>query len=284
MALTPASHRAPCPITGPLARPSANAAGRPRQRVVARSQAAASGGSGGSSGRLVLEPQQRSKLDQRSDSDFYSMPRFVHHLDANFRAQLTQLYHERIPEGAAVLDLCSSWVSHLPNERRYARVVGQGMNAAELARNPRLDEWFVRDLNKEPSGWAAADGSFDAVLCVAGLQYLQQPEAVLAEVRRVLKPGGIVIIAFSNRMFYDKAIAAWRDNSDWGRCSLVKTYLAAAGGFSEAEVVKRVELPPGGAAAAAAGGPLERLQAWAEQLLGGGGGRDPFYAVVARKL
>ncbi len=78
------------------------------------------------------------------------------------------------------------------------------MNAAELARNPRLDQWFVRDLNKEPTGWAAADGSFDAVLCTAGLQYLQQPEAVLAEVRRVLKPGGIVIIAFSNRMFCDK--------------------------------------------------------------------------------
>lgn len=98
-------------------------------------------------------------------------------------------------------------VSHLPNDRRYSRVVGHGMNAAELARNPRLDEWFVRDLNKDPSGWAAADGSFDAVLCTAGLQYLQQPEAVLSEVRRVLKPGGIVIIAFSNRMFYDKV---WR--------------------------------------------------------------------------
>ena len=217
------------------------------------------------------------------------------------------------------------------------------MSATELARNPRLDEFFVRDLNKSPSGWAAGDASLDAVLCVAGLQYLQQPEAVLAEVQRVLKPGGCVIIAFSNRMFYEKvsgyrcalcavlcalcavlegtkaacsvwqagerrglllrraatsappcttcplhcpapqAIAAWRDSSDWGRCTLVKSYLAAVGGFSEPEVVKRVELPPGGAAAAGSGGPLERLQAWAEQLLGGGG-RDPFYAVVAYKL
>ncbi|KAI7840155.1 hypothetical protein COHA_005938 [Chlorella ohadii] len=280
MALACAS-RAPCPNKWPAARTAATPAGPRRQRGTVRPQAAANGSSSG--GRLVLEPQQRAKLDMRADSDFYAMPRFVHHLDANFRAQLTQLIRERIPEGAAVLDLCSSWVSHLPNERRYARVVGHGMNAAELARNPRLDQWFVRDLNKEPTGWAAADGSFDAVLCTAGLQYLQQPEAVLAEVRRVLKPGGIVIIAFSNRMFHGKAIAAWRDNSDWGRCQLVKTYLAAAGGFSEAEVVKRVELPAGGAAAAAAGGPLERLQAWAEQLLGGGG-RDPFFAVVARKL
>ena len=81
-----------------------------------------------------------------------------------------------------------------------------------------------------------------------------------------------------------QAIAAWRDSTDFGRCNLVKTYIAAVGDFGEAEVVKRVELPPGGAAAAGAGGPLERLQAWAEQLLGGGGGTDPFYAVVARKL
>lgn len=80
---------------------------RPRQRGAVRTQAAANGSSG--SARLVLEPQQRSKLDMRADSDFYSMPRFVHHLDTNFRAQLTQLYRERIPEGAAVLDLCSSW-------------------------------------------------------------------------------------------------------------------------------------------------------------------------------
>lgn len=87
------------------------AASRPQRRA-AHARAAADGGSGGSGSaapRLVLEPQQRAKLDMRSDSDFYSMPRFVHHLDANFRAQLTQLYRQRIPEGAAVLDLCSSW-------------------------------------------------------------------------------------------------------------------------------------------------------------------------------
>ncbi len=78
-----------------------------RQRGTVRPQAANNGSSSG--GRLVLEPQQRAKLDMRADSDFYAMPRFVHHLDANFRAQLTQLIRERIPEGAAVLDLCSSW-------------------------------------------------------------------------------------------------------------------------------------------------------------------------------
>jgi SAM-dependent methyltransferase len=156
--------------------------------------------------REVLSPVQRQKLDASDDREFYSQPRLVHHLDANFRAQLTQLYRERIPlEGAAVLDLCSSWVSHLPPEGRYSRVVGHGMNAAELARNPQLSEFVVRNLNREPGGWAFADASFDAVVCCASVQYLAAPEAVFAEIRRVVKLGGTVVVSFSNRMFYQKA-------------------------------------------------------------------------------
>lgn len=101
--------------------------------------AAASSGSGGSAAvREVLTPQQRSKLDAGPDRAFYSMPRIVHHLDAGFRAQLTELYRQRIPPQGAVFDLCASWVSHLPAEGRYSRVVGQGMNAQELARNPQV--------------------------------------------------------------------------------------------------------------------------------------------------
>lgn len=90
--------------------PTSDHAAPPRQQWAARPRAAADSG-GGSSGpaRLVLEPRQRGKLDMRADADFYSMPRYVHHLDANFRAQLTELYRQRIPEGTAVLDLCSSW-------------------------------------------------------------------------------------------------------------------------------------------------------------------------------
>jgi hypothetical protein len=155
----------------------------------------------------VLEPRQRQKLNGGDDRAFYSAPRFVHHLDTGFRAQLTQLYRQLVPDGGDVLDLCSSWVSHLPPEHGFRRVVGHGMNAAELARNPRLDEFFVRDLNAQPGNWAAADASFDAVLCCASVQYLQQPEAVFSEILRVLRPGGVAIISFSNRMFYDKACA-----------------------------------------------------------------------------
>ena len=47
---------------------------------------------------------------------------------------MTQLYRERIPDTAVVLDLMSSWVSHLPPEKKYQRVIGHGMNAAEVTR------------------------------------------------------------------------------------------------------------------------------------------------------
>lgn len=43
-----------------------------------------------------------------------------------------------------MLDLCSSWVSHLPPERRYSEVIGHGMNAEELQRNKQLGRYFVR--------------------------------------------------------------------------------------------------------------------------------------------
>ncbi len=73
-----------------------------------------------------------------------------------------------------------------------------------------------------------------------------------------------------------QAIAAWRDNSDYGRCTLVKSYFAAAGGFGPAEVIKQVQVQP-------SSNPLAQAQLWAERLFGGGN-TDPFFAVVANKL
>ena len=87
----------------------------------------------------VLTQAQRIKLDSDDDAVFYRDPRFVHHLDAGFRQRLTQLYRERLHPTATLLDLMSSWVSHLPDDIRYERVIGHGLNGQELAANPRLD-------------------------------------------------------------------------------------------------------------------------------------------------
>ena len=177
------------------------------------------------------------KQDMGDDLAFYAPPRLVTHIDEGAVAALTARYRDLIPAGARVLDLMSSWVSHLPADRSYAGVVGHGMNAAELAANPRLDHRFVQDLNRDPV-LPLEDGSFDAALCCVGAQYLQQPVAVFAEVRRVLTPGGPFVVSFSNRCFPTKAVAIWRSLDTGGHAALIRLYLERAGfGQVTAEVL-----------------------------------------------
>lgn len=146
----------------------------------------------------------------------------------------------------------SSWVSHLP-PAPYWRVVGLGMNAEELAVNAQLDQWIVHDLNEHPH-LPLATAEFDgAALCVS-IQYLIHPVEVLRDLARVLVPGAPLVITFSNRCFWTKAVRVWRDTDDAGHMALVRRYLEEAGNWSDIQVLDR---SPG---------------------LGG----DPLYAVVAR--
>ena len=168
------------------------------------------------------------KQDTGDDLAFYAPPRLVTHIDEGAVAALTACYRDRIPANTRVLDLMSSWVSHLPADRTYATVVGHGMNAEELAANPRLDRWFVQDLNRDAT-LPLEDRSFDAALCCVGAQYLQQPVVVFADVRRVLTPGSPFIVSFSNRCFPTKAVAIWRSLDINGHAALVRLYLERAG-------------------------------------------------------
>jgi len=211
----------------------------------------------------MLRPEQRSKQDDTNDLNFYDSPRLVTHVDNSFIDRLRDLYQSELQPDTRILDLMSSWVSHLP-EMQFAHVEGHGMNSEELAKNPRLDHYFVQNLNQDPK-LPLEDEDFDAVLITVSIQYLQYPEAVLSEIYRVLKPNGVVIISFSNRMFYQKAIAAWRDGTDTDRVNLVKQYFQSVDGFTEPKVV--VHQPP--------------LPGFL-QMLGLAGG-DPFYGLVARK-
>jgi SAM-dependent methyltransferase len=232
----------------------------------------------GSVRREVLTPSQRTKLNPQDDRYWYDRPRLVHHSDAIYRSQVTQLYRERIPAGGAVLDLCSSWVSHLPPEVEYAKVVGHGLNAEELARNDRLSQFFVRNLNKEPDNWALESDSFDAVLICCSVQYFQQPERVFSEIFRVLKPRGCIIVTFTHNLFYEKAVAAWRDGSMYTRTQLVKEYLMAVDGFTEPEALESVS---GGTQLS----PFEAAATVVQKFFStGSSGADPFHAVVAYKL
>jgi SAM-dependent methyltransferase len=173
------------------------------------------------------------RFDENPDEEFYRLPRFVTHIDEQAIAVVTQLYRRFFPPGGAILDLMSSWVSHLPPEAEYARVVGVGMNGQELAENPFLDEFYVQNLNRDPHlpfGEAEFDG---AAICVS-VQYLTRPVDVLREVARVLRPGAPVIITFSNRCFHTKAIACWRMLDGDGHLRLISSYLAEAGNWRDA--------------------------------------------------
>lgn len=214
---------------------------------------------------IVLQPSDRAKLDETDDLLFYDYPRFVTHVDDGFIQQLTDLYRERLQPQTRILDLMSSWVSHLPEDIEFAHVEGHGLNPQELAKNPRLDHFFIQNLNQSPQ-LPFADQSFDAVLNTVSVQYLQYPEGVFSEIHRVLKPGGVAIVSFSNRMFYQKAIQAWRDGSERDRVLLVKRYFQAVPGFSPPEVMTRPCQTP-----------------TFLQMMGIGGG-DPFYAVIAAKI
>ena len=177
---------------------------------------------------LSLPPGAFAKEDASDDALFYAPARLVQHLDEGARAVLTARYAEALASGADVLDLMSSWVSHLPEALPLGRVAGHGMNAEELAANPRLTEWWVQDLNAGPALPLEAD-AFDAVLCCVGVQYLQRPVEVFAEAARVLRPGGRAVVSFSNRCFPTKAVAAWHALGAAGRAALVSAYLRDAG-------------------------------------------------------
>ncbi len=170
------------------------------------------------------------RADSGPDADFYAAPRMVQHVDAAARARVAHLYRSLLPAGADVLDLMSSWTSHLDEEAQPRRVAGLGMNAEELAANPMLDERVVQDLNLETRlPWP--DGRFDTVLCTVSVEYLVRPVEVFREVHRVLRPGGRFVVSFSNRWFPPKAIALWAELHEFERMGLVLDFFLRAGGF-----------------------------------------------------
>jgi SAM-dependent methyltransferase len=176
--------------------------------------------------------------DESPDANFYLEPRFVTHIDDATIAALTELYRELLPARGDVLDLMSSWISHLPADLPLGRVAGLGMNARELAANERLDEYVVHDLNADPR-LPYSDSAFDAVLNTVSIQYLTRPLEVLREVSRVLRPGGLALVAMSHRLFPTKAIAGFRSLPPQERMRLVEFYVASAPGFEKPWFIDR---------------------------------------------
>ena len=177
---------------------------------------------------MKLSTYDRNKSDISDDEIFYQQPRFVHHLSDSFRNRLTSLYSEYLLNHHIILDLMSSWVSHLPSNINYKKVIGHGMNEAELSSNERLDKFFVQNLNKKQN-MPIEDSSVDVGLIVAGWQYLQYPEKVSLELSRVIKSDSLLIISFTNRAFWTKAPNIWTYSSEEKRIEYVTSVLTSNG-------------------------------------------------------
>src|SRR5436309_8804396 len=191
-----------------------------------------------SAGDGLLSPLAYAREDESTDDRFYLMPRKVVHIDDGAIAARGALYAAVLPAGGRLLDLMSSWRSHLPRGFRAREVVGLGLNAEEMAENPQLAPHVVHDVNREvrlPFG----DTEFDGAMCAVSIQYVVHPLRLLREVRRVLRPGAPFVVSFSNRCFPTKAVAVWLDTSDEQHLTLVRTYFTAAGGWTDAQAENR---------------------------------------------
>jgi Methylase involved in ubiquinone/menaquinone biosynthesis len=197
------------------------------------------------------------RLDPTDDANFYDYPRFVTHIDDRAIESLTEYYREEFgkmyeKKGSKIdiLDLCSSWISHFPKEMEdaYGLTVGIGMNEEELAKNSQLYMHYVQDLNKNPLLTQFQDNSFDIVTNVVSVDYLVKPKEIFQEIHRVLRPGGVALMSFSNRCFPSKAIAMWLQADDIGRLSIVGSYFHYSAQWETIEALDirlaRVEAPP----------------------------------------
>lgn len=191
-------------------------------------------------------PQFFERMDEDDDRVFYQYPRKVVHIDDSAIAAAGRLFQALVPPNAVVLDLMSSWRSHWPAGHPKARMTGLGLNREEMDDNPDLDEVIVHDVNRDIA-LPFADETFDAALLTVSAQYLTSPIDTFREVNRILKPGGIFIVSFSNRMFPTKAVYIWRASSDRGRVDLVGTYMEEAGNFEDIQGIfaNPQDSPPG---------------------------------------
>ena len=176
------------------------------------------------------DPFQRA--DNVIDSEFYSQPRHINHLDEAAQAQLKSVYHDLIPAHSVVLDLMSSINSHIDRRLAIKKITGLGLNKKELEANPLLDERIIHDINQDQR-LPFDDASFDIVVCSLSIEYITQPSTLFDEIARILSPDGRFIISFSNRWFPTKAVQVWNNLHDFERIGLVMEYFIASAHFTD---------------------------------------------------
>lgn len=186
----------------------------------------------------AFPPDYFRRIDDSDDELFYSFPRLVVHIDEAAIETISQIYAQFLPAGGAILDLMSSWRSHIPVSLHPSKLVGLGLNRAEMDDNPALTGRVVHNINREPR-LPFDDSSFDGAVMTVSIQYMTRPVEVFADVGRVLKPRAPFVVTFSNRMFPTKAVAVWRALSDRDRMRLVEKYFVDSGAFENVQMIDR---------------------------------------------
>lgn len=179
---------------------------------------------------LTDDPFRRT--DSGPDSVFYDQPRWVQHIDDSAIQVIKSLYGRLLKNDMRVLDLMSSWQSHIPSKLRLEKLTGLGLNREELNKNKILNDWVVHDLNAKPK-LPFESHEYDAVICTNSIEYLIHPDAIFDEIVRVLRTNGLVIVIFSNRWFPPKAIQIWEELHEFERMGLILEYLRKDGKFKD---------------------------------------------------
>lgn len=187
-------------------------------------------------------PAGMKRADETDDQRFYQKPRMVHHLDSTARATISNQYGTLVAPGSKILDLMGSWDSHLPPGLDLHSLTVLGMNTEELSANNRATERVIQDLNRNPM-LLFDDESFDAIVCTASIEYLTDPLTVFSEMRRVLTPGGIVALAFSNRWFPPKAVKIWTELHEFERLGMILEMFHRTSGLVASGAMTRRGLP-----------------------------------------
>ena len=181
-------------------------------------------------------PELFRREDESDDGLFYAEPRLVVHIDYPAIGAISAYLGEELPSNGVILDLMSSWRSHLPPDLPFHRVIGIGLNEVEMNENPQLDERIIHDLNANPA-LPLDDGSLDAAVVTVSIQYITRPVEVFRDVNRVLKTGASFHVIYSNRMFPTKAIAVWQSLDDRRRAQLIASYFQNSGDWDDVRAI-----------------------------------------------
>lgn len=191
---------------------------------------------------VFLSDGALSREDEAPDDRFYQKPRLVNHIDERSRKIVRKVYGKHLRPGMRILDLMAGWESHLPREVVPASVIGLGMNKEEMAANEALSEHIVHDLNRNPI-LPFDEQAFDAVICTVSVEYLTDPQSVFHEVARVLVPGGVFVVTFSNRWFPPKVTRLWKELHEFERMGFVADLFLGNAAFENIETYSMRGLP-----------------------------------------